>query len=281
MHKSRKIELLQQLLKKSTEITGRNSGDPAFRTWRNTVERVLTRVFGQEAQELTHFHQLQFIYLASVRYPGVDYSSQHQQAFDRDFEILVSSIKGYIEELEQENDEEDETNGKGNDDAIGKVFISHASQDVAFVEELIELLELIGVQSESIFCTSFASYGIDLGENFLDAIRDELNDDTLVLFVLSENFYSSKVCLCEMGATWVQTKDHIPIVVPPFDFADITGVIPLTQGLKINDGLELNLLKEKIESMFSLECQFSQSAWERKRDRIVSRINIKIAEGAS
>ena len=61
------------------------------------------------------------------------------------------------------------------------------------MEELIDLIETIGLKSTQIFCSSFEGYGIDLGENFLDRIKSELNEENLVLFILSENFYSSPV----------------------------------------------------------------------------------------
>lgn len=277
MNTTKKIAQLQRLLDQSTEITVRDSSDPKFKTWKNTVERTLIRVFGPDSPELKQFQNLRFFYHAIIMMLGSDYSRQHRECFDRDFDILISSIKNYIEELEQDHDEEVEAGLEESEGAIRKVFISHSSQDAAFVEELVDILELIGLPGESIFCTSFAGYGIDLGENFLDAIKDELNNDTLVLFVLTQNFYASPVCLCEMGAVWVQTKDHIPILVPPFDFADVKGVIPLTQGFKMNDALNLNLFKEKIESVFGLPSALGQSAWERKRDRVVARINERIA----
>ena len=97
---------------------------------------------------------------------------------------------------------------------------------------------------------------------------------------LSKNFYTSPVCLCEMGATWVLTKNHIPILIPPFDFDDVKGVIPLTEGLKINDKLKLNVFKEKIESVLGLLPSLNQSAWEWKRDRIVARIDDKISSSS-
>ncbi|TON15932.1 hypothetical protein CGH62_27000, partial [Vibrio parahaemolyticus] len=118
------------------------------------------------------------------------------------------------------------------------------------VEEIIELLEAIGVESNQIFCTSFEGYGIELGENFLDAIKNELSSDSMVLFVLSENFYASPVCMCEMGAAWVLSKEHIPLVVPPLSYSDIKGVLPLTQGMVLTDTMKLNSFKEKIEKTF-------------------------------
>ena len=102
-----------------------------------------------------------------------------------------------------------------------KIFISHATKDKTLVEEIIELIESIGVESEKIFCSSFEGYGIPLGENFLEQIKQELSSEVLVLFVLTQNFYESKICLCEMGAAWALSKNHVPIVVPPLNYIDM------------------------------------------------------------
>ncbi|TOJ54793.1 hypothetical protein CGI36_24785 [Vibrio parahaemolyticus] len=111
-----------------------------------------------------------------------------------------------------------------------------------------------------------------MGENFLDAIKTELSSDSMVLFLLSENFYKSPVCMCEMGAAWVLSKEHIPIVVPPLTYSDIQGVLPLTQGMLLTDSLKLNSFKEKIEKTFNITNGLSFSTWERKRDRVCSRL---------
>ena len=159
---------------------------------------------------------------------------------------------------------------KGN--TLRKVFISHATKDKEIVEEIIDLLETIGINSTQIFCSSFEGYGIPLGNNFLDTIKEELSAEVLVLFVLTKNFYESKVCLREMGAAWALSKAHIPIVVPPLSYSDIQVVIPLTQGLLINDIPKLNSLKEKLEKDFSIEQNIALNNWERKRDRFLANI---------
>ena len=205
-----------------------------------------------------------------------DYSADHLRCFRSDFQMLITSIEQYIEELEESATLLPEVIDKIPPHKVSKVFISHASKDIEIVEEVIEILESIGLESNQIFCTSFDGYGISLGEDFLNAIKDELSTDSMVIFLLSKSFYESPVCLCEMGATWVLAKEHIPIVIPPLDFQDIKGVIPLTQGFKINEPLKLNLFKEKIESTFSIESTLSSSTWERKRDRILLRIEKSI-----
>lgn len=153
-----------------------------------------------------------------------------------------------------------------------KIFISHSSKDARIVEEIIELLESIGVEPGQIFCTSFEGKGIDLGENFLDVIKDELSLDSLVLFVLSENFYKSPVCMCEMGAAWVLSKSHIPLLVPPLSYNDIKGVVPLTQGMILTSAEKLNSFKEKIERSFDIKKKLNFSDWERKRERLLKQL---------
>ncbi len=274
----KKVALLQRLLEQSNEIHIHSSDDPTFKTWKNTVERTLIRIFGDNSPELKEFKALNFFYSASIMSLNRDYSNEHQQSFQDHFQITISSIKNYIEELEHFPDDDSVPLLSAKNIEIKKVFISHSSKDIQYVEELIECLETIGLSSRNIFCTSFEGYGIDLGDNFLETIKEKLSDDTLVLFVLTKNFYASPICLCEMGAAWVQSKEHIPILVPPFDFKNIQGVIPLTQGFKINEPLKLNLFKEKVEKLFELSPKSSVSTWERKRDQIITRLNKKIAE---
>lgn len=273
-----KIAALQRLLDMAAEITLRDSDDAAFKTWKNAVERTLIRIYGQPSPEVEQFNKLRFFYHAMIMALGEDYSHEHRRCFDRDFQILTSSIRGYVEELQQSAATGPTIDAPELEEpGIARVFISHASADAPLVEELVELLEIIGVRHDQIFCSSFAGYGIDLGDNFLDALKAQLlNRDALVLFVLTKRFYASPISLCEMGATWVLAKEHIPILVPPFDFDDVKGVIPLTQGFKLNDALKLNLFKTKVEARFGIVAGLAHVAWERKRDRVLDRINAKI-----
>ena len=270
--KIEKIQLLKKLLDDSKNIKVESSSDAEFKTWKNLVERKFIKIFGKESPEFEQFSKLKFFYPARIYTSTSDYTLEHLRAFRNDFKILCSAINQYIEEIEESEIAILVENQDTSNQLVSKVFISHASLDLIVVEEVIDLLELIGLEPSQIFCTSFEGYGIDLGENFLDKIKEQLTSNMLVIFMLSENFYKSPVCLCEMGAAWVLTKNHIPILIPPMDYKDLRGVIPGTQGLKINDPMKLNSLKAKIESLFCIENKASMSTWERKRDKIVARI---------
>lgn len=267
-----KIKLLQKLLDKSEIVKVESSGDTDFKTWKNLVERTLIKVFGKESTEYEHFSDLKFYFPAMIYTSSSDYTSDHLRCFRRDFKMLIDSIQEYLGEFEEEPID-NVVSIEQSPAKISKIFISHASKDADVVEEIIEMLESIGIESNQIFCTSFEGYGIGLGENFLDTIKSELSSDSLVLFVLSENFYNSPVCMCEMGATWVLSKEYIPIVVPPLSYDDIKGVFPLSQGFILTDPLKLNSFKEKIESTFNVSNPLSFSTWERKRDRICNRLS--------
>ena len=265
---------LERLLNKSQIIEVEDSNDPDFKNWKNLVERTVIKVFGKTSIEYEHFSKLRFHHNAIAYTLNNDFTADHLRSFRHDLKILLDSISEYIEEFKAELYITPEVpKSIKYKPKVSKVFISHASNDSKIVEEIIELLETIGIESNQIFCTSFEGYGIELGEDFLDVIKEELSLDSLVLFVLSEEFYKSPVCMCEMGAAWVLSKAHIPIIIPPLSYEDIEGVIPLTQGFKLSEPLKLNLFKEKIEDLFTIANKLSFSTWERKRDRVCSRID--------
>jgi len=134
-----------------------------------------------------------------------------------------------------------------------KVFISHASTDAEYAKAIADTCLFAGLDKNQIFCSSIPEYGILPGNDFLESIRKELTSDVLVIFVLSRNFYASPICLCEMGATWALAKEHLPIVIPPFDFGLFSNVIPLTQWIALTDKIRLQQFIDKLVSFFDIK----------------------------
>ncbi|MDB5086929.1 MAG: hypothetical protein JWR09_923, partial [Mucilaginibacter sp.] len=234
--------------------------------WKTMVEKDLIKIFGIDSIELREFKKLNFFYKPRHRTLGSNFTREDRQIFTRNLDSLVKSLNSYILGIKETVDDKKISIDQSHSHTPNKIFISHASSDSRIVEEIIDLLENIGLGSNQVFCSSIEGYGINLGDNFLEAIKSEINDSVLVLFILSNNFYSSPICLCEMGATWVMSTQHIPILIPPFDFANIRGVIPFTQGFKINDAKKWNLLKQQLETAFKLN-PLNLSTWERKRNK--------------
>ncbi|GAB6927107.1 hypothetical protein JCM10914A_10900 [Paenibacillus sp. JCM 10914] len=155
-----------------------------------------------------------------------------------------------------------------------KIFISHSSRDADYVEHIIQLLNDIGIpkNNDNIFCSSFEGYSIPLGEKIYDYLKNQFNQNILVLFILSDNYYESAPCLNEMGATWVTARDYYSILLPGFEYQSLKGAIDPTRiCLRIEDDQKLNSLKNKIIESFSLE-NTDDSIWGRDKAKFISNI---------
>ncbi|WP_255287367.1 toll/interleukin-1 receptor domain-containing protein [Bacillus pseudomycoides] len=158
---------------------------------------------------------------------------------------------------------------------IDKIFISHSSKDIKYVKALVELLNDIGIKKDqdSIFCSSLDGYGIPHGESIYEFLKKELNNNNvMVLFVLSDNYYGSAPCLNEMGAAWITSKEYTTILTPNFDFKNITGAIDPTKiSFKMNDQTGLNKFRDNIYKVFELE-EVNYQIWENDRTKFLNNI---------
>ena len=272
MTNKQKLDALNKIIDMTKTITVHDSDNPDFKNWKYLCIRTLISIYGEKSSEAMQIANMKFYYNPGIMVGGRDYSQEHMACFNRDFEQTVKLIELLKSDFECNSAEEVyET-----EQSINKIFISHSSKDVKVVEEFVDLLETIGLDSNQIFCSSLSGYGIPLGENFIEKLKTELSlSGSMVIFMLSENFYKSPVCMCEMGATWIQSKEHIPVLIPPFKFEEIDGTLKLTQGFMINDSMKWNEFKDKILQTFGLE-DLSDSVWERKRDRTIGRIDTLI-----
>ena len=161
-----------------------------------------------------------------------------------------------------------------------KIFISHSSEDLAFVKPLVELFQYIGLNPENMFCSSVSGYDIPLGNNILDYLKEQFQTyDLIVIFVLSENYYKSPICLNEMGAAWVLQHTYRSVLLPQFDFKDIKGVINnMDISIKLDtEKYELKSRLSELRDMIMSEFGFKESVskqniWERHRDEFIDKV---------
>ena len=162
-----------------------------------------------------------------------------------------------------------------------KIFISHSSRDLAFVQPLVELFEHIGLEPETMFCSSVSGYNVPLGNNIFDFLKEQFQRyDLMVIFVLSENYYNSPVCLNEMGAAWVLQHKYTSILLPQFDFKDVKGVIgQMDISIKLDSEkyelkTRLNELRDTLISEFEFKSSVAaQNRWELYRDEFVEKVS--------
>lgn len=158
------------------------------------------------------------------------------------------------------------------------VFISHSSQDIEYIREIVSLLEYIGLREDDMVCSSVPDYGIPLGEDIYDWLREKFKTNDLhVLFVLSHNFYNSAACLNEMGAAWVLKQKYDIILLPGFGFEDLKGAVNKNQiGIRIDGDPDeirhmLGQLKDRFIKEFRLR-EIPQLRWEKKRDDFIEKM---------
>ncbi|MCH5154430.1 MAG: TIR domain-containing protein, partial [Clostridiales bacterium] len=112
-----------------------------------------------------------------------------------------------------------------------KIFISHSSKDEEFVVKLAQLFVLLGVNNDSIFCSSIEGQGVKHGKKIEEAVRNEIIEDKILIYIISKNFMESNYCLNELGAGWIladtrtQSKNLFHIKLPDIAFEDIKGFI--------------------------------------------------------
>lgn len=165
------------------------------------------------------------------------------------------------------------------------LFISHASADIKYVQPLVELLADIGLNNETMFCSSVPDYHIPMDNDIYDYLKRLFDNYELhVVFMLSDNYYKSAACLNEMGASWVLRKRYSTILLPKFDFSAIKGAVnPAQISLKLdNDNIDelkvrLGELKDIISNEFGISVPSNR--WEKKRDSFISTINNLLTEG--
>ena len=80
------------------------------------------------------------------------------------------------------------------------------------------------------------------------------------------------MCLIEMGASWIQTKDHISIAIPPFGLGEIKGVFQHFQGIRVDLENHMDLLKDTLESKFEIT-PIRHLQWTPTRDTLLKNIH--------
>ncbi|MBN7816799.1 toll/interleukin-1 receptor domain-containing protein [Algoriphagus pacificus] len=267
MQPIKQIEILFNLEQEAESLKDSNVDNPKFKIWKLTVEDRLSMIFGDFNTQSKRFKDIKFErnptyaeYLAGVKFEKEVFNKGIEDAI-----ILFQAVRGSIEEFGDYS--KNEVAEKG----MNKIFISHSSRDIEYVEEVVEMLKVIGLSRNQIFCSSFEGYGVELGEDFLERIKSEINSNSIVLFVITPNYFESQISMCEMGAAWVLSKIGIPILIPPLGFDDLRAVIPTIHGLKINDSKKWNSLKYLIQKEFG-GIKHDDHTWEPDRDRILNRI---------
>lgn len=156
-----------------------------------------------------------------------------------------------------------------------KLFLSHSSKDEDIVNAFVNFMYKIGLTERDIVCTSTAGTHIPAGQSIYEFLNNLLSDEKVyAIFFLSDNYYSSPVCLNEMGAVWLRKSKYLSFILPGFSFDDVQGVIGNNRiGIKlgISDSMAkalLNNFKSDLEKIFHISVDYTR--WEIARDEFLN-----------
>ena len=168
-----------------------------------------------------------------------------------------------------------------------KIFISHKSEDEAFVKALVKLLRLyIGSEAEKIFCSSIPTYKIGISKEIFPEIKSQFEgNDIFMIIVHSPRYYQSSVCLNEMGAAWIQNKEYYSFLTADCEYDDLDGVIDSKFiSIKVNAKDATDRMNEfiyKVLDFFNLpQLELSVfSQWESNRNEFLKEVcNLNLVE---
>lgn len=163
------------------------------------------------------------------------------------------------------------------------LFLSHSSNDYKVINSFVDFMYKIGLTENDMICSSSPYVKIPVTENIYDYLNDHIsNEHIYAIYFLSDNYYSSPVCLNEMGAIWLKKAKSLNILLPEFDYKDIQGVVSKDSvGIKLGTSTgeiisAFNEFKSILIDLFKLE--IPNTRWELARDEFLSSTIEKIRE---
>lgn len=243
--------------------------NPDFIKWKEAVEFELQQIYERTSD--TYVWKI-------INATGVIHKFNGNNFSERDnFNRLKSSLYVIQKNIGKYFPNEEVEERENNEMLKPKIFISHASADLKYVEPFVELLADIGLSNDNLFCSSVPDYAIPLNQDIYDYLSSLFSNYKLyVIFMLSDNYYKSSACLNEMGAAWVLKTEYTSVLLPGFEYQEIKGAVnPNKIGLKLDDNEEL--LKKRLGELKNIVSEnFGISVpdmrWEKKRNDFVNTI---------
>jgi hypothetical protein len=157
-----------------------------------------------------------------------------------------------------------------------RIFVSYAAPDGTLADAVCDFLRLgCNLAEEQIFCTQRPGT-IAEGTSFTEAIREALRGAAMSIHLLTPSYYESKFCIAELGAVWIDDRHHVPLLVPPIDYASLDGVQLGEQALKLNRPRDLDELRDVVREVTGVAVPTAQ--WNRQRDIFMNKWDTELKE---
>lgn len=171
----------------------------------------------------------------------------------------------YLKELEPQGEVKSEMSSTNI-----RLFISHSSCDVTFVQELIDLLRAaLNLNASQIRCTSVDGYRLQGGANTNEQLKQEVHDAEAFIGVISNESIKSLYVVFELGARWGANRSLIPLMAPGANTDVLGGPLAGINSLSSTNRSQLNQLLDDLSQELSLSLQ-PASSFQRQIDAIIN-----------
>lgn len=268
-----KVELIEECIKETESIKGvlaLNSLGDKFNLWYAKTLTILEQLYGKDNSNVEVFRSI-----------PLDISNQIKTPYDL-YEHKINCCKTILENIRDMEIRLYEMDSSQESTIVKppKIFISHNSDDKAYADALVSLLDfVIGSEGNKIFCSSIPGYGIQLAGDIIDGIKEQFISNKIYMIIIhSKRYYESPICLNEMGAAWIMDFDVCSFLTRDIDIGNLRGVIRNKEiCILLKDQEEivasrLNELKDKLLDLFQIE-RPDESKWEHARSRFVREVS--------
>ena len=184
---------------------------------------------------------------------------------------IIKSTQNYIEEWDNRENKHSTPINKAK-----KIFICHAGANSNAANKLVTFLKLMGVPSDSIFCSSTLGNDFEVSENFVKGLHDLFEKNQLYVIILhSQEFYSRPICLNEMGAAWATNCPVFSIILRGCDQNIMKGVVRPDEIAIMVDKQKhaikhLNDLKKQISNFLGIAFTVDEDQWDNNRFELLA-----------
>lgn len=130
-----------------------------------------------------------------------------------------------------------------------KVFISHSASDEALATALVEcIFSCIVLEDDDVRCTSVPGHKLPIGGDAATILRDELDETSVVIGLLTKNAIASSWVLFELGSTWGAKKKIQPLLADDINYSDLPGPLSGSHAAKLADKNDLVQFFDELSS---------------------------------
>jgi hypothetical protein len=135
-----------------------------------------------------------------------------------------------------------------------RIFVSHASKDMAFAQAIVKCIEdCIEVPENTIRCTSVSGYKLLPGDDSDKVLLKNIEQCSVVIGLITQESLKSGYVIMELGAAWGLGKRTCAVVSENVDFNVLPGPMPRVHATRANNNADIATLIELIANYTDLQ----------------------------